>query len=313
MSTYEFQTLSNDDIDYLRNIRIEDPAAVREAYSRRVRPEAPRSGDRSFIIAADHPARGSVSVGSSPMAMADRFELLDRLATAIAHPGVTGVLGTPDILDDLVLLGLLDDVSAVGSMNRGGLSGSVFEFDDRFTAHDVAAIRRDQLEFVKLLVRIGLDDPMTARTLESVSRAVSECAASDIPIMLEPFMSNRVDGNVVHDLSTEAVIKSIAIASALGNTSSHTWLKVPVVKDMERIQSATSLPLFLLGGDRSDNTEEMYSMWESALRLPGIRGMVVGRAILYPLDGDLVAALDVVTSLIGAPAKETEGDLMAQR
>lgn len=312
MTTYEFQTLSRDDIDFLRNVRIENPGAVCEGYSRRIRPAAPRSGDRSFIIAADHPARGSLSVGSSQTAMADRFELLDRLATAIEHPGVTGVLGTPDILDDLVLLGRLDNVHAVGSMNRGGLSGSVFEFDDRFTSHDIDSVRRDQLDFVKLLVRIGLSDPKTARTLESVAHAVSDCAAAGIPIMLEPFISNHVDGKVVHDLSTEAVIRSIAIASALGNTSSHTWLKVPVVRDMERVQAATTLPLFLLGGDRSDNTEEMYAMWENALKLPGVRGMVVGRSILYPLDGDLAAALDVVTNLIGAPTEEI-GDLMAHR
>lgn len=313
MSDYEFRTLSRDDISYLCDVRLEDPSAIHHAYERRVKPAPLTSGNRSFIIAADHPARGSLSVGSSPMAMADRFELLDRLATSISHPGVTGVLGTPDILDDLALLGKLDGVHAVGSMNRGGLSGSVFEFDDRLTGHNVTAVRRDQLDFVKLLVRIALGDPMTARTLESVANAVSACAASNIPIMLEPFMSSRVDGRVVHDLSTEAVVQSIAIASALGNTSSHTWLKVPVIAEMERVQAATTLPLFLLGGDRSDNSEEMYAMWEKALKLPGIRGMVVGRSILYPLDGDLIGALDVVTDLIGASKTDIEGDLMTHR
>jgi hypothetical protein len=58
--------------------------------------------------------------------MENRYLLLDRLASALAHPRVDGVLGTPDILDDLALLGLLDDRIAVGSMNRGGLKGASF-------------------------------------------------------------------------------------------------------------------------------------------------------------------------------------------
>ena len=79
------------------------------------------------------------------MAMADRGELLDRLVTALRRPGVDGVLGTPDVLEDLLLLGALDDKVAIGSMNRGGLQGSVFELDDRFTAYDAATVAADGL------------------------------------------------------------------------------------------------------------------------------------------------------------------------
>ena len=50
------------------------------------------------------------------------------------------MLGTPDILEDLLLLGALEDKVVIGSMNRGGLQGAVFELDDRFTAYDAAAI-----------------------------------------------------------------------------------------------------------------------------------------------------------------------------
>ena len=53
--------------------------------------------------------------------------------------------------------------------------------------------------------------------------------------MIEPFMSSRVEGTIQHDLSADGVMRSMAIASALGATSSHTWLKVPVVEDMERV------------------------------------------------------------------------------
>ena len=63
---------------------------------------------RLLIIAADHTARGMLDVGSNETAMANRYDLLDRLITALEIPGVDGVLGTPDIIDDLLLLGALD-------------------------------------------------------------------------------------------------------------------------------------------------------------------------------------------------------------
>ena len=65
----------------------------------------------------------------------------------------------------------------------------------------------------KVLVRVDLQDANTVRTLEETARAVTQAANAKLPIMLEPFMSRRVDGRVVNDLSTEAVINSVAIAS----------------------------------------------------------------------------------------------------
>ena len=50
------------------------------------------------------------------------------------------MLGTPDILEDLLLLGVLDGKVVFGSMNRGGLAGTSFEIDDRFTAYDAQSI-----------------------------------------------------------------------------------------------------------------------------------------------------------------------------
>ena len=61
-------------------------------------------------------------------------------ASRWAGPGVDGVLGTADVLEDLLLLGALDGKVVIGSMNRGGLAGTVFEIDDRFTGYDAAAI-----------------------------------------------------------------------------------------------------------------------------------------------------------------------------
>jgi DhnA family fructose-bisphosphate aldolase class Ia len=286
------------DFAELRAVRAASPGRVSEIFAGRKRRELIRGDGKLFIVAADHPARGALGVRNDHHAMADRYLMLERLAAALSRPGVDGVLGTPDIIEDLALLGLLDDKIVVGSMNRGGLKGAAFEMDDRYTAYDIDGIVRSGLDFAKNLVRINLQDPGSADTLESTAYAVSEAAEAGIPIMLEPFMSDWVDGKIVNDLSTDAVILSVAIASGLGNTSSHSWLKLPVVKDMERVMAATTLPTLLLGGDPTGSQRETFELWRTALVLPGVRGLVVGRSLLYPENGDVVSAIDTAAALV---------------
>jgi DhnA family fructose-bisphosphate aldolase class Ia len=286
------------DFSRLRDTRVEHPGRIAEVFAERSRRAVIRGDGRLFIVAADHPARGSLGVGRDDNAMADRYSLLERLATALARPGVDGVLGTPDIIEDLALLGVLDDKIVVGSMNRGGLKGSAFEMDDRYTAYDIPGILRDGLDFAKSLVRVNLADAGTAATLEATAAAVTQAASACVPIMLEPFVSEWVDGSIRNDLSTDAVILSIAIAAGLGNSSAQTWLKLPVVPDMERVLAATTLPALLLGGDPTADQDGTFDSWRSALALPGVRGLVVGRSILYPRDGDVTAAIDIAASLV---------------
>ncbi|RZT66935.1 class I fructose-bisphosphate aldolase [Leucobacter luti] len=286
------------DFDRLRELRATNPAGVSRALADRRRRDVIRGDGRLFIVAADHPARGAIAVGQNPTAMANRYDLLERMALALSRPGVDGVLGTPDIIDDLAALGLLDDKIIVGSMNRGGLRGASFELDDRYTAYDVPAMVRQGIDFAKTLIRVDLQDDGTAATLEATARAVDQAAAAGLPIMLEPFMSARVGGKVSNDLSANAVILSTAIASGLGNSSAHTWMKLPVVPEMERVMEATTMPTLLLGGDNGDAPDVMYAAWERALALPGVRGLTVGRTLLYPSDGDVAAAVDTAARLV---------------
>jgi hypothetical protein len=62
--------------------------------------------------------------------------------------------------------------------------------------------------------------------------------------------------------------------------------------------ASTTLPTLLLGGDPDNAPDETYATWERALALPGIRGLVVGRALLYPSDDDVESAVDTAASLV---------------
>ncbi|MBO2457116.1 aldolase [Actinomadura sp. LCR2-06] len=281
-------------------MRAAHPEAVARAAAARVRPPGPPGASGPLmIIAADHPARGALRAGSDPLAMADRRDLLERMCAALARPGVNGVLGTPDVLEDLLLLGALDGRLAVGSMNRGGLAGASFEIDDRFTAYSAPAIAAAGLDGGKMLLRVDPDDPATVRTLEACGRAVTDLAAHGLMAMVEPFMSARgEDGRIRNELTPEAMIRAVAIASGLGATSAHTWLKVPVVPEMERVMAASTLPALLLGGEVPADPGAALAGWQKALRLPTVRGLVIGRSLLYPPDGDVAAAVDAAVAVL---------------
>src|SRR4029077_3128024 len=161
----------------INEVRATDPGAVARAWDTRTGRATIRGHGRLMIVPAAHPARGALAVGSRPTAMNSRTDLLDRLRAALADPGVDGVLATSDILDDLVLLGALEDKVVFSSMNRGGLAGAQFELDDRMTAATAAATAAARMNGGKMLCRIALDDPGTVSTLTACARAIDELAS----------------------------------------------------------------------------------------------------------------------------------------
>ena len=132
-----------------------------------------------------------------PDAMADPYDVPRRLVITLERPEVAGVLGTPEVIDDLLLPGSLEVKIVIGSMSRPGLQRTTFELDDRVTGYDTAT----------------------------------------------------------------------------------------------------------LGDDPSGDPEHAHARWETALDLPGVRGLVVGRALLYPPDGDVAGAVDAADSRVrtGSP------------
>lgn len=285
----------------LLDTRSRHPEVIADAARRRSGLSFERALQRGqlLIVAADHPGRGVVRVGDDASAMADRRELLERIVLALEHPAVDGLLGTPDIVEDLLLLGKLEDKIVIGSMNRAGLAGSAWELDDRFTAYDAAHIAGMGFEAGKMLVRIDLHDRDTVETLQRAADAVTELADRQLVAMIEPLPIVRDgDGNATVSQDPDALVRVISVASALGATSAYTWLKLPVVDDMERVMAAATLPALLLGGDPGRDADRVLSLWERTLKIESARGLLAGRSLLYPGDDDVTGALDRAASLL---------------
>jgi len=68
--------------------RVNNPAKLHKLLKGRKRRAKLTKDGKLFIVAADHTARGIISASGQPLAMADRYDLLDRLIRALAVPGV---------------------------------------------------------------------------------------------------------------------------------------------------------------------------------------------------------------------------------
>ena len=289
-------------LEKITKIRRDQPDKIADALRGRRRRALLSSQGTIFLVAADHPARGVLKAGADSVAMADRGELLRRLQTALGRPGVDGVMATPDVVEDMALLGALDGKVVFGSMNRGGLGGSVFELDDRMTAYDAESIRASGLDGGKLMVRVADDDVSSLDTMVAAAGAINALAEHSLVAMVEVFASRRDGAKAVNLDDADSLIRAVAVVQGLGHTSAYTWLKLPVVDDLERLLRSTSLPVVLLGGDPGSDADRTYRRWEKAMAWPQVIGLVAGRAILYPPDGNVERAVDEAAAIIsGVP------------
>ncbi len=292
--------LTDDQWHQVTGTRLRRPAAVAEALASRPRRSLLGDDGHLFLVAADHPARGAPGIGADPLAMADRRDLLGRLVTALDHPRVDGVMASVDVLDDLALLGALDNKVVVGSMNRGGLLGASFELDDRMTSFSAAALADAGYDGGKVLLRIDDDDPGTLDTMTAVAAAVGELADRRLMAMVEPLPYRTDPGTGRSTLTTDdaALIRCVGIASALGTSSAYTWLKLPAWGTVETVAAATSMPILLLGGSPSGDPEADRARWRRALAVDHVRGYTIGRSLLYPPDGDVRAAIAAAARIL---------------
>ena len=287
----------------LTDIRVSQPDHIAQVMAARARRSSLTADGMMFIVAADHTARGMVGVGGDPLAMADRRSMLDRLLTALQNPRVDGVLASVDIMEDLVVLGALERRVAVGTMNRGGLAGAVWELDDRFTAYDTKHLVSAGLDAGKMLLRIDDDDAGTNPTLAACASAVQDLNDHRMMAMVEPIPYTRsADGTRMWDDRPGKLVRAVGISAALGGSSAYTWLKVQATADIKQVAAMSTQPLLILGGAPGPDPEATYASWETALNEPSVHGLVIGRALLYPADGDVAGAVGRAADLVIAAA-----------
>lgn len=296
--------------DDITRLRVEGGGEVLwYAQHRKRRDKLTRDG-RLVILAADHPARMVTGVGDDPVAMGDRADYLGRIVTVLASGKVDGLMGTPDILEEVMAVdflqngrtpddGFLADKVLVGCMNRGGLAGTAFEMDDAFTAYTAEQMRGMNLDGAKMMFRLDPLDYGSSRTIEACSRAINDCLDRDLTVFLEPMMVRYEEGKYTVDTSAEAMIRICGVASGLGKSSWKTWLKLPYSVDYPRIVGATTCPILMLGGPATGNPQALIDQFAEGMKAgSNVRGALVGRNVLYPGEADPAEVARAVSEVV---------------
>lgn len=262
------------------------------------------------ILAADHPGRMVTNVGDNPILMGDRLEYLGRVLRVITDPTFDGLMGTPDVIEDVFLVNylykqkggksFLDNKVLLGSMNRGGLAGTAWEMDDRYTSWTADGIANMRLDGGKVMFRLDVNDAGSGLTLDYTSQVINEMADMGLPIFVEALMMEKgADGKLKTKKEATAMIKAVSVGASLGTTTAYTWLKIAYCDNYRAVARSTTLPVLMLGGEAKNDPTPMITEFVNGMAAgPSIRGALVGRNILFPGKDDPLAVALAVNGIV---------------
>jgi len=240
---------------------------------------------RSLMIAADHRQRG-VQNG-----LEDFGRLSSNLISVLRF--ADALVATKEPLRQL-MASHPRDLSERGlllSLNRTGLSGSAFEWDDRLVARPETAVRWG-LDGAKLLLRIDPTRPETSHQLEMCGEICDICERWDLPLVLEPLYCTQVRGRLKVDLHPDRIRYAAVVAADFSVPA----LKIPYPDGPSRssrrrsfrdIVQSVNARVLVLGGGKAP-IKAFLERSRDAIS-DGASGLVIGRNVLLDRNPALVA------------------------
>jgi DhnA family fructose-bisphosphate aldolase class Ia len=312
--------------DRITDIRVSAPEIIeQQALARRRRPRLTRDG-RLTILAADHPARGVTHIGADPFIMGNRQQYLGRILRVLTATSFDGFMSTHDMIDDLLIVdylvqagggpSFLDNKVLIGCMQRGGIAGVTGEIDDRFTSYSAESLARFRLDGGKMLLRFVPDDERTLLTVDYCARAVTELNRYDLPAFIEPLRMDHEAGRWVMKNTVDELVKLVGVLAGLGDSSRHTWLKLPYCDGFDRVALATTMPIILLGGPSNEDPRSTFTEFAAGMAAgANVRGAMVGRNVSFPGPDDPAAVAQAVDDIVrrGISADEAAAVTAASR
>lgn len=299
----------NDTIAKLTDLRIRTPDLVVDLARKRKRRSHLAPTGRLNVLAADHPARGVVAVGKDDGRMADRHDFLSRIVRVLGSRNVDGVMASMDVLEELLLLdyvgqktgrdSFLDERLLIVSANRGGIAGSSWELRDPITGGAADTCDAFGLDGAKLLWRFDDTRPESLDTMRWCAEAIRGLNRLGLPTFLEPLPVRSTEQGVTVVRDAPTIARLAGIATALGDSSRNLWLKLPYCDDFDTVCRATTCPILLLGGPASGRPEGFVAELASAMESgSNVRGVMLGRNVLYPDNLDPRAVAEVVGGVV---------------
>lgn len=302
-------------MDQVTTLRLNQPELLAQEYKARKTRTKLALDNKLVILAADHPGRHLTKSGSDNTAMGNRLDYLGRIVRVLTASNIDGIMGTDDILDDLILVnylykqktagkGFLDGKVLMGSMNRTGLAGAVHEMYDFPSSYLSGKELKDRkIDAAKILWRHCPDndkqDRYSIQTLQVLAKSVDECAKLGVPMFMEPLPMLLTEKGYVVDENPDALIRVMGVAQAIGNSSATMWLKIPYTRDFHRVCKSTTLPILMLGGASTGKPAGTLENFERGMGAAyNVRGALVGRNVLFAGDDDPAAVAEAINLIV---------------
>jgi DhnA family fructose-bisphosphate aldolase class Ia len=160
------------------------------------------------------------------------------------------------------------------------------------------------------------DDERTLRTIDYCAKAISDLNRYDIVPFVEPLRMDYVDGKWVGKNTAEELIPLVGIIAGLGDSSRHTWMKLPYCEDYYRVTLATTMPILMLGGPSQENPLQTYQDFATGMATrSNVRGVLVGRNVTFPGREDPAAVAQAIYAVVhdGASAEQAVDVTMTRR
>ncbi len=295
--------------DRVTDLRVDDPQAILEEAQDRKRRDKLTLDGKLVILAADHPGRNVTNFGDNPIAMGDRQQYLGRVLRVITQPGVDGVMGTTDVIEELFAVqhlvkkaggpSFLDGKVILGSMNRSGLAGAAWEMDDAFTCWTPESIEEFNLDGAKIMFRLEMSEAVCNQTLIGCADAISAMNALGLPTFVEPLPVVHEDGKYKVKKNPADLIKMMGVASSLGDSSRYMWLKIPYSENYELVARASTCPLLMLGGESKGDPTGTIADFAAGMKAGNnVRGALVGRNVTFCGDDDPYAVSVAISEVV---------------
>lgn len=277
--------------------RVEQTQEIIEHAKNRKRRQKLTKDGKLIILAADHPGRRVTALRNDPVGMGDRFEYLGRVLRVITDDEFDGVMGTTDMVEDILIVdflykqktgkSFLDGKVVTGCMNRGGHAGSLYEIEDTFTSFSAQSLKKMNLDGGKMMYRLEPSDHGSLITIRECAEAITELSRLGLYSFIEPVTVEGRDKNYAFKTDLETLVKDVGAAAALGETSLYTWLKISYNENFERVARSTTLPILLLGGPAKESPLDTIKSFEQAMKsAPNVRGAMVGRNVTFVQQDD---------------------------
>jgi DhnA family fructose-bisphosphate aldolase class Ia len=295
--------------DQITDVRVGAPEIIeRQAVARKRRPRLTLDG-KLTILAADHPGRGVTALGSDPFKMADRHQYLGRILRVLVASDFDGFMSTPDMIEELLIIdhlvrqgggpSFLDGRVLVGCMQRGGVAGVTGELDDRFGSYTAESLRRFNLDGGKMMFRFVPDDERTLWQIDYCAKAITDLNRYELVPFVEPLRMDYASGKWISKNTADELVKLVGVISGMGDSSRHTWMKLPYCDDFRRVAMATTCPILMLGGPSKEDPRSTYRDFSAGMAArPNVRGALVGRNVTFPGPEDPAAVAQAIQAIV---------------